>query len=76
MCAYTIKNKKPGSTGACVMKVDMYKAYDKVERVCLENMMMRLGFTQRWISLVMACVSSVRYQARFDSEETNVLIPT
>jgi hypothetical protein len=32
-----------------------------------ENMMQKLGFDERWISLMMACVSLVRYQVRFNS---------
>jgi hypothetical protein len=47
-----------------------------VEWVFLENMMRCLGFAERWISLMMACVSSVRYQVRFNFEETDSFIPT
>jgi hypothetical protein len=32
----------------------MHKAYDKVEWVFLENMMRKLGFDERWISIMMA----------------------
>jgi hypothetical protein len=54
----------------------MHKAYDRVEWVFLENMMRRLGFEERWISLMMVCVSSVRYQVRFNSDETDMFTPT
>jgi hypothetical protein len=54
----------------------MHKAYDRVEWIFLENMMRRLGFDERWISLMMACVSSVRYQVRFNLEETDMFTPT
>jgi hypothetical protein len=47
--------------GACAVKLDMHKAYDRVEWIFLENMMRRLGFDERWISLIMACVRLVRY---------------
>jgi hypothetical protein len=39
-------------------------------------MMRKMGFDERWISLMMACVRSVRYQVRFNSEETESFIPT
>jgi hypothetical protein len=43
------------------VKLDMHKAYDWVEWIFLGNMMRKLGFAKRWIGLMMACVSSVRY---------------
>jgi hypothetical protein len=54
----------------------MHKAYDRVEWVFLENMMRKLGFAERWISMMMACVSSVKYQVRFNSDETDSFIPS
>jgi hypothetical protein len=60
-CIHSIKNKRNGQAGNCEVQLDMHKAYDRVEWVFLENMMRKLGFDERWIALMMACVSSVRY---------------
>jgi hypothetical protein len=54
----------------------MHKAYDRVEWIFLENTMRKTGFAERWISLMMASVSLVRYQVRFNSEETKMFVPT
>jgi hypothetical protein len=54
----------------------MHKAYDRVEWIFLESMMHKMGFEEGWINLMMACVKSVRYQVRFNSEETDMFVPT
>ncbi|KAM2891519.1 hypothetical protein COP2_009799 [Malus domestica] len=40
------------------LKLDISKAYDCVELKFLEAMMQRLGFSERWIHMVMLCVST------------------
>jgi hypothetical protein len=68
--------KKKGKSGLCAVKLDMHKAYDRVEWVFLEKMMTKLGFDQRSVKLIMACVKSVRYRVRFNSTETDTILPT
>ena len=58
------------------VKLDMHKAYDRVEWVFLRNMMENLGFHPRWIEMIMSYVSSVKYKVRFNSQETEEVIPT
>lgn len=74
-CIHTIKRKQ-GKRGLCAIKLDMHKAYDRVEWVFLEKIMLKLGFDDRWVSLIMSCVTSVRYTARFNSMETETFTPT
>ena len=54
----------------------MQKAYDRVEWGFLEKIMMKLGFDQRWVKLIMGCVKSVKYTIRFNSVETDAIVPT
>ena len=43
------------------VKLDMSKAYDRVEWDFLEGMMKHLGFHTEWIVLIMRCVCSISY---------------
>jgi hypothetical protein len=73
---HVINNKRSGNTSSCAVKLDMNKVYDHVEWIFLENMMRRMGFDEGWISIMMACERFVRYKVRFNSEETNMFVPT
>ena len=42
------------------LKIDVSKAYDRVEWSFLGKIMEKLGFSQRWVNLVMTCVETVR----------------
>ena len=75
-CIHKIKNTRNSLAGLCAVKLDMHKAYDRVEWIFLRNMMRKLGFHENWIDLMMACVSSVRYIVRFNSHETDIFTPT
>lgn len=43
------------------IKLDILKAYDKIELSFFELMMRKLGFNEVWISRTMACVTAVTY---------------
>ncbi|XP_022762168.1 uncharacterized protein LOC111308099 [Durio zibethinus] len=56
-----MKHKNTGKDGWCALKLDMSKAYDKVEWPFISAVMERMGFDKRWISLIMKCIQSVTY---------------
>ena len=53
--------KHVGKEDYMAIKLDMSKAYDKVEWVYMESVMRRVGFTERWVKLLMLCVKTVSY---------------
>ena len=57
-------------------KLDMSKAYDRVEWCCLEKIMEKLGFAERWRCLVMKCVTSVTYAIRVNGSPMGYITPT
>ena len=74
-CIHSIK-RKTGKSGLCAVKLDMHKAYDRVEWNYLERIMLKLGFHRQWVNLIMACVTSVSYNVRFNEMETESFVPT
>jgi hypothetical protein len=70
-----IRNKRNGNVVLAAIKLDMSKTYDRVEWSFLERMMRRLGFAEDWVSLIMKCVSTVRYRVRINGEYTDQILP-
>ncbi|KAA3459952.1 reverse transcriptase [Gossypium australe] len=58
---HSFKKRRGSSKKGFALKIDMSKAYDRIELGFLENMMRRLGFCEDWILLVMRCITSVAY---------------
>ena len=50
-----------GNKGFMRIKLYISKAYDIVEWVFLKAVIKQMGFGERWIALVMMCVTTVKY---------------
>jgi hypothetical protein len=66
---------KKGQTGACAMKLDMTKAYDRVEWSYLRTIMLRMGFSGQWVDLIMRSVESVRLSFRLEAFDKVICCP-
>lgn len=42
----------------------------------LRKVMVRMGFDENWVNLIMACVTSLSYSVRFNSQQTESFTPT
>ena len=71
-----INQRRKGKEGLMAIKLNMSKAYDWVEWSFLEAMMWRMGFKDRWISLMMMCVTTVSYLVLINGEPKGKITPT
>ncbi|KAL0308894.1 UNVERIFIED_CONTAM: putative mitochondrial protein [Sesamum radiatum] len=60
--------------GWMALKLDISKAYDKIEWSFLEQMMVKLGFPPPFICLVMLCVSSVSFSFMLGDKQFGSLV--
>ena len=71
-----MKHYNFGSNGFMALKLDMSKAYNRVEWVFLENVMRKMGFCEQWIGLIMVFVKTVTYSIFVNGEPKGLIHPS
>ncbi|KAA3475259.1 reverse transcriptase [Gossypium australe] len=72
---HSLKTRKYCKQENFALKLDMSKAYDRVEWDFLAGMMASLGFCQEWIILIMRCVCSVSYTMGINEGISDIFTP-
>lgn len=57
------------------LKLDISKAYDRIEWNFLEQMMRKLGFIKAWIQLVMMYVTTITYSLKLNGDPVGYIHP-
>ncbi|KAL2895927.1 hypothetical protein RDABS01_000461 [Bienertia sinuspersici] len=63
-----MKRKGEGRCGSLALKLDMSKAYDRVEWSFLERVMYRMGFSVNWVRRVLDCLSTVSFSFKINGK--------
>ena len=67
---------KSTKSGYMAMKLNMSKAYGRVQWIFLERVIRKVGFNERWINLMMVCVKTVSYSVLVNGEPKGLIRPT
>ena len=73
---HSIDQRMKGKEALMAIKLDMSKAYDRVPWVHLEAMIKKMGFHEKWISLMMMCVTIVTYSVLINGEPKGRITPS
>ncbi|CAL1413056.1 unnamed protein product [Linum trigynum] len=68
--------KKNGKKGVMLLKVDLAKAYDRIDWGFLENTLKAAGIPDICLSMIMECVTSMEMQVLWNGGETASFKPT
>ena len=71
-----MKHHQNGSSGYMTLKLDMSKAYDRIEWIYLEFLMKWIGFDDRWVALVMEWITTISYSILINGEPSQVIQPS
>lgn len=71
-----LRRKMGGTSGWAGLKLDMAKAYDRMEWGFVRFMLSKFGFGTKWIEWIMLCVTLARYRFRVNDDLVGPLEPT
>jgi hypothetical protein len=73
---HIMNSRMRGKKDYMAVKVDMRKAYDRVEWPFLEAMLRTMAFAERWITFIVTCVKSVSCSVLINGKPYGKIVPS
>ena len=71
-----MKNHQTGNTNFMALKLDMSKAYNRVEWSFVECLLKKMGFHSKWVDLMMECITTISYSILINGEPSHTIHPS
>jgi hypothetical protein len=70
-----MRTKTTGKAGCVALKLDISKAYDRMSWEYLRAVLVRMGFSDKWVHWMIMCVETVDYSVLVNGEKVGPAIP-
>ncbi|XP_048615701.1 uncharacterized protein LOC125588412 [Brassica napus] len=72
---HALRTKPSGRNKRMAIKIDMSKAYDRMEWSFIEAVMRKMGLSETWITWIMRCITSVKYKVLMNGQPRGNIVP-
>ena len=71
-----VRSRRKGKTGHMAVKLDISKAYDRMEWEFLRRIILKIGLPEQWVTLAMEIMKTATYSIHINGEPKGFITPT
>ncbi|CAA0841330.1 Uncharacterized mitochondrial protein AtMg01250, partial [Striga hermonthica] len=71
-----LNRHRSGTNYFMAIKLDMKKAFDRIEWACIKSVMLKMGFHLKFVTWIMSCISSASFSFNVNGNKQGHVIPT